>query len=203
MKAASRLTWIGTPIPSASLRGLRGNLLSDGVCTFTYECAASLKQSERGAANRLTSVTSGTLTTTFEYDGLPAPVAHRPGTRQAPWPAWRSQDGQVGNRVAQTVDGITTEYVLDVAGGLPEVIVASQSSSAQWSPPQGKAPPWGNPPISQFPNLPIFERSPPWGNLPIYQSTNLPIPQSTNLPISHSPHLRCNFCSPKAYSSME
>jgi RHS repeat-associated protein len=52
------------------------------------------------AANRLTSVTSGTLTTTFEYDGL-------------------------GNRMAQTVDGVTTEYVLDVAGGLPEVIVAT------------------------------------------------------------------------------
>jgi hypothetical protein len=45
-------------------------------------------------------VTSGTLTTTFEYDGL-------------------------GNRTAQTVDGVTTDYVLDVAGGLPEVIVAT------------------------------------------------------------------------------
>jgi YD repeat-containing protein len=53
-------------------------------------------------ANRVTSVTSGTLTTTFEYDGL-------------------------GNRMAQTVDGVTTEYVLDVAGGLPEVIVATSS----------------------------------------------------------------------------
>jgi hypothetical protein len=41
-----------------------GNLLNDGVRTFTYD-----------AANRLTPVTSGTLTTTFEYDGLPAPVA--------------------------------------------------------------------------------------------------------------------------------
>jgi YD repeat-containing protein len=66
-----------------------GNLLSDGVRTFTYD-----------AANRLTSVTSGTLTTAFEYDGL-------------------------GNRTAQTVDGVTTEYVLDVAAGLPEVIVAT------------------------------------------------------------------------------
>jgi RHS repeat-associated protein len=75
-----------------------GNLLSDGVRTFTYD-----------AANRLTSVTSGMLTTTFEYDGLPAPVAQ----------------AQVGNRMAQTVDGVTTEYVLDIAGGLPEVIVAT------------------------------------------------------------------------------
>jgi YD repeat-containing protein len=72
------------------------------VRTFTYECAASLKQSERGAANRLTSVTSATLTTTFEYDGL-------------------------GNRTAQTVNGATTDYVLDVAGGLPEVIDATSS----------------------------------------------------------------------------
>ncbi|MEJ2559558.1 MAG: RHS repeat-associated core domain-containing protein [Anaerolineae bacterium] len=71
-----------------------GNLLSDGVRTFTYD-----------AANRLTSVTSGTLTTTFEYDGL-------------------------GNRVAQTVDGVTTEYVLDVAGGLPEVIVATTGGAS-------------------------------------------------------------------------
>jgi RHS repeat-associated protein len=82
------------PIPSATLRGLRGNLLSDGVRTFTYD-----------AANRLTSVTSGTLTTTFEYDGL-------------------------GNRTAQTVDGVTTEYVLDVAGGLPEVIVATTGGAS-------------------------------------------------------------------------
>jgi uncharacterized protein RhaS with RHS repeats len=42
----------------------------------------------------------GTLTTTFEYDGL-------------------------GNRTAQTVDGTTTRYALDVATGLPEVIVAT------------------------------------------------------------------------------
>jgi RHS repeat-associated protein len=82
------------PIPSAALRGLRGNLLSDGVRTFTYD-----------AANRLTSVTSGTLTTAFEYDGL-------------------------GNRTAQTVDGVTTEYVLDVAGGLPEVIVATTGGAS-------------------------------------------------------------------------
>jgi RHS repeat-associated protein len=50
--------------------------------------------------DRLTLVTSGTLTTTFEYDGL-------------------------GNRMAQTVDGVETRYALDVAGGLPEVIVAT------------------------------------------------------------------------------
>jgi RHS repeat-associated protein len=70
--------------------------LSDGVRTFTYD-----------AANRLTSVTSGTLTTTFEYDGL-------------------------GNRTAQTVDGVTTQYVLDVAGGLPEVIVATTAGTSTY-----------------------------------------------------------------------
>ncbi len=59
------------------------------------------------AANRLTSVTSGTLTTTFEHDGL-------------------------GNRTAQTVGGVTTEYVLDVAGGLPEVIVATTGGASTY-----------------------------------------------------------------------
>ncbi len=68
--------------------------LSRTVHSYTYS-----------AANRLTSVTSGTLITTFEYDGL-------------------------GNRMAQTVDGVTTEYVLDVAGGLPEVIVATTGGAS-------------------------------------------------------------------------
>jgi YD repeat-containing protein len=53
----------------------------------------------------LTSVTSGTLTTEFTYDG-------------------------VGNRVATTADGIETRYVLDVAGGLPVVIVATAGGSS-------------------------------------------------------------------------
>jgi RHS repeat-associated protein len=67
------------------------------------------------AANRLTSVTSGTLTTAFEYDGL-------------------------GNRVGQTVDGLETRYTLDtsaglsagVAGGLPEVIVATTGGASTY-----------------------------------------------------------------------
>jgi YD repeat-containing protein len=37
-----------------------------------------------------------------------------------------------GNRVAQTVDGVTTEYVLDVAGGLPEVIVATTDGASTY-----------------------------------------------------------------------
>ncbi len=64
-----------------------GNLLDDGSRTFAYD-----------AANRLISVTNGSLTTEFAYDGL-------------------------GNRLAQVVDGVTTAYGLDVAGGLPQVIV--------------------------------------------------------------------------------
>ena len=56
-------------------------------------------------ANRLTQVVSGTLTTQFTYDGL-------------------------GNRTATTVDGVTTRYALDVAGGLPEVIVATTGGAS-------------------------------------------------------------------------
>jgi RHS repeat-associated protein len=48
-------------------------------------------------ANRLTSVTSGTLTTEFVYNGA-------------------------GDRVARTVDGVTSEYVLDPAAGLTQVL---------------------------------------------------------------------------------
>ena len=36
----------------------------------------------------------------------------------------------LGNRTSQTVGGTTTEYVLDVAGGLPEVIVATMGGSS-------------------------------------------------------------------------
>jgi YD repeat-containing protein len=35
-----------------------------------------------------------------------------------------------GNRTVQTVGGVTTEYVLDVAGGLPEVIVATTGGAS-------------------------------------------------------------------------
>ena len=48
-------------------------------------------------ANRLTQVVSGTLTTEFTYNG-------------------------VGDRVAKTVDGVTTDYVLDPAAGLTQVL---------------------------------------------------------------------------------
>jgi RHS repeat-associated protein len=62
------------------LRGLCGNLLDDGVRTYTYD-----------HANRLVAVVSGTLTTTFVYNGD-------------------------GHRVAKAVDGVTTTYVVAVLG---------------------------------------------------------------------------------------
>ncbi|MCS7001096.1 MAG: RHS repeat-associated core domain-containing protein, partial [Candidatus Kapabacteria bacterium] len=63
-----------------------GNLLLDGVSTYTYD-----------AANRLTSVTQGTNTYTFAYNGL-------------------------NDRLRQTVNGNTTTYVLDLNAGLTQVL---------------------------------------------------------------------------------
>jgi RHS repeat-associated protein len=57
------------------------------------------------AANRLVSAEVDGVVSAYEYDGL-------------------------GNRVAQTVGGVTTEYVLDVGGGLPEVIVATTGGAS-------------------------------------------------------------------------
>jgi YD repeat-containing protein len=56
-------------------------------------------------ANRLMSANVDGVASSFEYDGS-------------------------GNRATQTVDGVTTEYVLDVAGGLPEVIVATTGGAS-------------------------------------------------------------------------
>jgi hypothetical protein len=125
------LTWEANPLrcaartwpPLLSVGDWRGNLLMRGTSVYTWD-----------AANRLVGASVNGVASSFEYSRLPAPVAHRPGTGQAPWPAWRShlcradrcrQDGQVGNRTAHTMDGVTTEYVLDAGGGLPEVIVAT------------------------------------------------------------------------------
>jgi hypothetical protein len=36
----------------------------------------------------------------------------------------------LGQRTAQTLGGVTTEYVLDVAGDLPEVIVATTDGAS-------------------------------------------------------------------------
>ena len=62
-----------------------GNLLSDGVSTYTY------------TNNKLSSITSGTQYITFQYNGL-------------------------GDRVSQTVNGLTTHYTLDLNAGLTQVL---------------------------------------------------------------------------------
>jgi RHS repeat-associated protein len=59
------------------------------------------------AANRLVSADVGGVVSTFVYNGL-------------------------GQRTSQTVDGVTTEYVLDVATGLPEVIVATTGGASTY-----------------------------------------------------------------------
>jgi YD repeat-containing protein len=61
------------------------------------------------AANRLVSANVDGLVNSFEYDGS-------------------------GNRVAQTVGEVTIEYVLDVGGGLPEVIVATTGGARALEP---------------------------------------------------------------------
>jgi RHS repeat-associated protein len=66
------------------------------------------------AANRLVGANVNGVASSFEYDGL-------------------------SNRTSQAVDGVTTEYVLDVAGGLPEVIVATTGgASTQYVQVQGQ-----------------------------------------------------------------
>ncbi len=59
------------------------------------------------AANRLIAVSGQQSAVSYEYNGL-------------------------GNRVAQAADGVRTEYVLDVAGGLPEVIVATTDGTSTY-----------------------------------------------------------------------
>jgi RHS repeat-associated protein len=59
------------------------------------------------AANRLVSADVGGVVSTFAYNGL-------------------------GQRTSQTVGGVTTEYVLDVATGLPEVIVATTGGASTY-----------------------------------------------------------------------
>jgi YD repeat-containing protein len=55
-------------------------------------------------ANRLTQVVSGTLTTQYTYSGD-------------------------GVRLAQTVDGVTTRYVADVAAPLPQVLAEQKAGT--------------------------------------------------------------------------
>ena len=80
---ANRLTRVGEVVYTWDDAG---NLLDDGMRTYQYDYA-----------NRLVAVVSGTLTTTYVYNGD-------------------------GHRVASAVNGVTTTYVVAVLG-LPQVIV--------------------------------------------------------------------------------
>jgi YD repeat-containing protein len=132
------------------------------------------------AANRLVSANVDGVASSFECDGS-------------------------GNRVAQTVGGVTTEYVLDVAGGLPEVIVATVGgASTRYVQVQGQilaeyeAGAWGDvlpdhlgsvrPLVDDAEQVTLAQGYDPFGGL-MSQFTNLLISQSTDLPISQSPHL--------------
>jgi hypothetical protein len=70
-----------------------GNLLFDGMRSYTYD-----------HANRLTQIT-GTLTTQYAYNG--------DGARTC---------GEPSRTISKTVDGATSDYVLDLAASLPVVI---------------------------------------------------------------------------------
>jgi len=75
-----------------------GNLLSDGVNTYTY------------TSNKLSSISGENLNVTFQYrcNGLSS-----------------DQWGIIGcesDRVSQTVNGVTTDYVLDIASPLTQVL---------------------------------------------------------------------------------
>ena len=94
--AANRLLVSSSPGHSVSYTwDDNGNLLSDGVRTYSYD-----------HANRMVQVVSGTLTTQFAYNGA-------------------------GDRVAKTVDGVTTDYVLDPAAGLTQVLQETTGGQTQ------------------------------------------------------------------------
>jgi hypothetical protein len=114
----------------------------------------------------------GTLTTTFEYDGL-------------------------GNRTAQTVDSTTTRYALDVATGLPEVIVATTGgASTRYVQVQGQilaeyeAGAWAYVLPDALGSMRQLVGNA--GQVTLaqgYDPLGVLISQSTDLPISQSPHL--------------
>jgi YD repeat-containing protein len=132
------------------------------------------------AANRLVNANVDGVVSSFEHDGS-------------------------GNRTAQTVGGVTTEYVLDVAGGLPEVIVATTvGASTQYMQVRGQilgqqesgARAYILPDhlgsvrqlVGSDGQVALAQGYDPFGVL-MSQFTNLLISQSTDLPISQSPHL--------------
>jgi RHS repeat-associated protein len=114
--------WAAKPMPgrcatSAGGAGDAANRLDyfyeDGVLTdLGWDANGNLRTQGTSvytwdAANRLVSAEVDGVVSAFEYNGL-------------------------GQRMAQTVNGLTTEYVLDVAGGLPEVIVAATGGASTY-----------------------------------------------------------------------
>ena len=85
---ANRLTQVGNTVYNWDNNG---NLLDDGVRTYEYD-----------GANRLVAVVSGTVTTTFAYNGD-------------------------GHRMSEAINGVTTTYVIAVLG-LPQAIVETTGS---------------------------------------------------------------------------
>ncbi len=73
-----------------------GNLLSDGVNTYTYD-----------AANRLKTLTNSSATVSYTYRCNGESIG---------------QFGCEGDRVSRTVNGVTTNYVLDSASPLTQVL---------------------------------------------------------------------------------
>jgi YD repeat-containing protein len=116
-------------------------LTATTVITYAYECEASLKRSKRDAANRLDYFYEDGVLTDLDWDANGN--LRTQGTSVYTWDAANrlvsanvdgvassfEYDGS-GNRTAQTVDGVTTEYVLDVGGGPPEVIVATTGGAS-------------------------------------------------------------------------
>jgi RHS repeat-associated protein len=76
-----------------------GNLLNDGASTYTYD-----------SANRLISFTNATTTVTYRY--------RCNGVSRDAW----GVTGCQSDRVSQTVNGTTTNYVLDLASPLTQVL---------------------------------------------------------------------------------
>jgi RHS repeat-associated protein len=105
--AANRLTSVNG---QAYTWDNNGNLLNDGLRSYTYD-----------HANRLTQVVSGTLTTEFVYDGyLPNHIKRA------------NELLSIGNRVRTVVDGQATDYVMDVASPLPQVLVATTGGQSSY-----------------------------------------------------------------------
>jgi RHS repeat-associated protein len=75
-----------------------GNLINDGVSSYTYDAA-----NPQGGRRRLATLNDGTGTSSYTYNGL-------------------------GDRLAQTVGGVTTNYTLDLNTGLTQVLTDGENT---------------------------------------------------------------------------